>query len=641
MKILKNAVASSPHLGEAPGKKNQPSLFSTTENAISSLALCILVFSFIASTRPESRSLFQEDLRRNFLYSHMTRKLTTRLFGQNQTSWTTKTPQERAGIFSQELESKDAEVSIAARSMLSKLLPETPENRQTVAGKKIGELESHLLSNLTAPQLAHPATISLRNLLLLAKAEEPPVAAIANSLRLLCRSDFIYRRTDTKELNQLQFPLFKIDEEHRSQSYSPPLREAKPGVLDLIETLAKMGIEREPENGYFRCMLSSSLFGKHMDRQALEALRTASRCAKYDDFVGSLEKGVLKLIHKNSTDLSRIDEYFASCGIFAYQNGVFNHVAELALVHAIRLERNLKANEGLQIRFALLRFGNLIQRKSHRLFEARVGEEISKQGLRGVFELGSRRLYDAEFRRSTEDDCDRFQNSLVLLGSSDLIPEFVSFREAYQKLALSTLRNQRYDPYDDTIYKVWLQINESQIRAVLFSNFVWSLLFTGILFALTLTKASTELTLFALALLYEIGLVFVWRSLWGDWQIHSREFYLEGFRTLGVKELPDMMNFTFATSFPISLIQAVLFPPLVLSSLCIPLVLFFQQFRKTTIERDKPFALLLPKMIRACLIASAIVGILYFALLRIDSRRESVFKKELQNLIINPLSESP
>ena len=150
-----------------------------------------------------------------------------------------------------------------------------------------------------------------------------------------------------------------------------------PADLATYDRAAAAGERLDPDNAYFPLLRAVGLFAAHRDAEGLAAALRASQEPGWQEYYTPEVEARWQLHAEAFGDPSGLGRTAAAAAELLPEYGPLRGVALLVLYHAVQAEQAGRAKEGLKLREALRRVGDLIRVQSTYVIGALVGNAIN------------------------------------------------------------------------------------------------------------------------------------------------------------------------------------------------------------------------------------------------------------------------
>lgn len=150
-----------------------------------------------------------------------------------------------------------------------------------------------------------------------------------------------------------------------------------PETLALYDRDAAAGEKADPDNAYFPLMRASGLFAARRDAEALAAVQRASVKPFWREYLTDDDEAQWRLHAEAFHDPGAMPQASLAGGQILWQYGSLRGTARLVAYQAVRQEQAGHLQEGLALREALLRCGDLMRVQSTTLIGSLVGIAIA------------------------------------------------------------------------------------------------------------------------------------------------------------------------------------------------------------------------------------------------------------------------
>lgn len=154
---------------------------------------------------------------------------------------------------------------------------------------------------------------------------------------------------------------------------APNRKDPDPADLAAFDQDAATGERLEPDNAVFPMFRAVGYYAANRDREAIEAIERAARCARWDEHLSDEVTGKWRLAETETGGRSAIHRAALAAGILFPHLAQFRNATRLATLQAMRLEQDGKPAEGARIRDALMRVGDLMRVQATSLIGNLVG----------------------------------------------------------------------------------------------------------------------------------------------------------------------------------------------------------------------------------------------------------------------------
>jgi len=157
----------------------------------------------------------------------------------------------------------------------------------------------------------------------------------------------------------------------------PPLRQIAQKEIETFERIARKGERVDSENAYFPMMRAAVLFAAGKKEEALKALMQASEKSRWDNYAVAEAIGNMRLFESAFGRMNGVTKAILTEAVLEPDLLYLRRVAMSAVEKAIELERKGKFDEGLKIRLALIRCGELMREHKGSRIAPLVGVSIA------------------------------------------------------------------------------------------------------------------------------------------------------------------------------------------------------------------------------------------------------------------------
>lgn len=188
----------------------------------------------------------------------------------------------------------------------------------------------------------------------------------ANILRYATQDEIHLARPEENLLSSLPVPAVSQEEGHNA-----------PADLAAFDADAAAGEHLDPDNAYFPFMRAVGLFAAQRDDEGLAAVKRAGSKHKWREYSDDEVEGrwrISEAVFGGREGISRMA--VAASLLFPHYQGL-RAAARLVAVKAVQAEQDGRPEEGLALRLALARSGDLMRAQSTSLIGSLVGIAIS------------------------------------------------------------------------------------------------------------------------------------------------------------------------------------------------------------------------------------------------------------------------
>lgn len=164
---------------------------------------------------------------------------------------------------------------------------------------------------------------------------------------------------------------------HEPVPKTPPFIPSTPETLALYDRDAAAGERADPDNAYFPLMRASGLFAARRDAEALAAVQRASVKPFWREYLTDDDEAQWRLHAEAFHDPGAMPQASLAGGQLLWQYGSLRGTARLVVYQAVLKEQAGHLQEGLALREALLRCGDLMRVQSTPLIGSLVGIAIA------------------------------------------------------------------------------------------------------------------------------------------------------------------------------------------------------------------------------------------------------------------------
>ena len=188
----------------------------------------------------------------------------------------------------------------------------------------------------------------------------------ANILRYAMQGEVHLRRPEENLLSSVPVPPAPPEEGHNA-----------PADLAAFDADAAAGERLDPDNAYFPFMRAVGLFAAHRDDEGLAAIKRAGREHKWREYSEDEVEGHWRISEATFGGREGISRMATAAAVlFPHYQGL-RAAARLVAVKAVSAEQDGRPQEGLALRLALARSGDLMRAQSTSLIGSLVGIAIS------------------------------------------------------------------------------------------------------------------------------------------------------------------------------------------------------------------------------------------------------------------------
>ncbi len=162
-----------------------------------------------------------------------------------------------------------------------------------------------------------------------------------------------------------------------ASAVSPVAISPSPESLAMFAAAAQQGALLDPDNAYFPMMQAMSLFAAHREGEAVDALKAASRCTRWNEYFTDDLAGRLRLQRASYGEPLATQQMDTMYALLFPQYAQLRAMARAAVHLAAAEELAGKAAEGLAVRHALMRCGGLMRAQGASSISSLVGIAIA------------------------------------------------------------------------------------------------------------------------------------------------------------------------------------------------------------------------------------------------------------------------
>lgn len=159
------------------------------------------------------------------------------------------------------------------------------------------------------------------------------------------------------------FPIGRV-EEVRYAGGSTPVRPANPTAVQRVLEWARRGEQHDPDNAFFLGIQVRALLAQRRDAEAVEVLRRAAQCARWEDYTGAEAEAAVQLqrLLRNARS-SELDLAITTTILFPHL-ATERSIARILSTIAWELEQQGRYRDALEIRMALAGYAQKITESS-------------------------------------------------------------------------------------------------------------------------------------------------------------------------------------------------------------------------------------------------------------------------------------